>query len=81
MLSFERISVSMGVVRHPASYPVGTRDYFSGVKLPGREADLSPPSSAEVKNAWSCTATRQYFFMALCLVKQVGNSFLYTSVL
>jgi hypothetical protein len=26
---------------------------FLGVKRPGREADRSPPSSAEVKNAWS----------------------------
>jgi hypothetical protein len=34
---------------HPASYPVGTRDSFPGVKRPGREADHSPPSSAEVK--------------------------------
>jgi len=24
----------------------------------GREADHSPASSAEVKNAWSCTSTR-----------------------
>jgi hypothetical protein len=24
-----------------------------GIKQPGREADHSPPSSAEVKNAWS----------------------------
>jgi hypothetical protein len=29
----------------------------SGVKPPGREADLSPPSSAEVKNEWSYTST------------------------
>jgi hypothetical protein len=27
------------------------------VKLPGREADHSPPSSAQVKNAWSYTST------------------------
>jgi hypothetical protein len=27
------------------------------VKRPGREADHSPPSSAEVKNAWSYTFT------------------------
>jgi hypothetical protein len=27
-----------------------------GVKRPGREADHSPPSSAEVKNAWSYTS-------------------------
>jgi hypothetical protein len=33
---------------HPASYPMGTR---AGVKMPGREADHSPPYSAEVKNA------------------------------
>jgi hypothetical protein len=29
---------------------------FLGVKRPGREADHSPPSSAEVKNAWSYTS-------------------------
>jgi hypothetical protein len=28
-----------------------------GVKRPGHEADHSPPSSAEVKNAWSYTST------------------------
>jgi hypothetical protein len=28
-----------------------------GVKRPGREADQSPPSSAEVKNMWSYTST------------------------
>jgi hypothetical protein len=27
------------------------------VKRPGREADYSPPSSAEVKSAWSYTST------------------------
>jgi hypothetical protein len=38
-----------------------------GVKRPGREADHSPPSSAEVKNAWSYTSILQYAFMAWCL--------------
>jgi hypothetical protein len=38
-----------------------------GVKRPGREADNSPPSSAEVKKAWSYTSTPQYVFMAWCL--------------
>jgi hypothetical protein len=42
-----------------ALYPV--------VKGPGREADHSPPSSAEVKNAWSCTSTHPYVFMVLYL--------------
>jgi hypothetical protein len=45
-----------------------------GVKLPGCEADHSPPS---VKNVWSCTSTPLYIFMvkgkkaklSLCLTK------------
>jgi hypothetical protein len=37
--------VQNGSGAHPASYSVGTM----GVKRPGREADHSPPSSAEVK--------------------------------
>jgi hypothetical protein len=28
------------------------------IKRPGRKADHSPPSTAEVKNAWSYTSTR-----------------------
>jgi hypothetical protein len=32
-----------------ASYQMGTRGSFPGVKRPGREADHSPPSSAGVK--------------------------------
>jgi hypothetical protein len=36
---------------HPASYPMGTGGPFTGTKeRPGRDADHSPPSSAEVKN-------------------------------
>jgi len=38
---------------------VGTRGALSlGVKQLGHEADHSPPSSAEVKNAWSYTSTQ-----------------------
>jgi hypothetical protein len=48
-----------------------------GVKRPGREAGHSPPSSAEVKNAWSYTSTPQYVFMAWCLVKH-RDSFNFT---
>jgi hypothetical protein len=48
-----------------------------GVKRPGCEADHSPPSSAEVKNAWSYTSTPQYVFMAWCLVKQLYCNFEY----
>jgi hypothetical protein len=33
------------------------------VKWPGCETDHSPPPSAEVKNAWSCTYTSPYVFL------------------
>jgi hypothetical protein len=46
---------------------------FLVVKRPGREADTSPPSSAEVKNAWSYTSTPLYVFVTWCLVKHRGN--------
>jgi hypothetical protein len=36
---------------------MGTGALSLGVKRPGREADHSPPSNAEVKNAWSYTST------------------------
>jgi hypothetical protein len=28
----------------------------------------SPPSSSEVKNAWSCTSTPQYVYIVWCLI-------------
>jgi hypothetical protein len=34
-------------------------DFTLGVKRPGHEADLSPPSSAKVKSVWSYTSTPQ----------------------
>jgi hypothetical protein len=36
---------------------MGTGGSFPGVVWPGNEADHLPPSSAEVKNAWSFTST------------------------
>jgi hypothetical protein len=41
--------VQNGSGAHPASYPMDTRGSFPGGKAPGREADHSLPSSAEVK--------------------------------
>jgi hypothetical protein len=43
------------------------------VKQLGHKADYSPPSSAEVKNAWSYASTPPYIFMACCLVKYRDN--------
>jgi hypothetical protein len=49
-----------------------------GVKWPGRKADHSPPSSAEVNNAWSYTSTPQYIFMAWCSLKAQGQIYILT---
>jgi len=40
------------------------------VKWLGCEADHSPSSRAEIKNAWGYTFTPQYVFVVLCLVKR-----------
>jgi hypothetical protein len=37
---------------------------YPGVKRPGREADHSPPTSAEVKKTQIYTSTPPYAFMA-----------------
>jgi hypothetical protein len=43
--------VQTGSASHPASCPVGTEGPFpEGKERPGRDADHSPPSSAEVDN-------------------------------
>jgi hypothetical protein len=49
-LFFSSPCVQTGSEAHPASYPMSTGGPFSGGKArPGRDADHSPPSSAEVK--------------------------------
>jgi hypothetical protein len=60
-----RHSVQTASGAHSASYRMGT-----GIKRPGQEAEHSPPSSAEVKNAWSYTSTLPYVFMVWYLVKR-----------
>jgi hypothetical protein len=49
--------VQNGSVAHPASYTMVPGALSLVVKRSGREADHSPPSSAEVKNARSYTST------------------------
>jgi len=41
------------------------------IKRPRSEADHSPPSSTEVKNAWSVTYTSTYVFMTLYIIQRV----------
>jgi hypothetical protein len=48
--SSSSLCVQTGSEAHPASYPMGTGGPFPGCKArSGRDADHSPPSSAEVK--------------------------------
>jgi hypothetical protein len=58
-----RYSVQTGSGAHPALSQLVPR-VSPWVKRPGREADHSPPPSAEVKNAWRCISTPPYVFMA-----------------
>jgi hypothetical protein len=70
---------ALGSTQPPIHWVPGV--LFPEAKLPGREADHSRPSSAEVKNAWSYTSTPHtsswsgaylstvYSFMAWYLVK------------
>jgi len=58
----------------PILPPSAYRELFPpAVKLWRHEADLSPPSSAKVKNPCSYTSTPPYAFMAWYLVKLSGN--------
>jgi hypothetical protein len=61
--------VQTGSGAHLASYPMGTRGFCPEVKRPGREADHSLPSTAEVRNAWSYNSSPPYVFMAWNSVK------------
>jgi hypothetical protein len=74
----------------PIQWVPGT--LFLGVKRPDREVDHSPPSSAEVKNAWSYTSTPLMLLRGVVLSKSTGTnlplpyltkfrSFLYRTVL
>jgi hypothetical protein len=56
-----------------------TGGFFPGEKRPGRKVDQLPPSSAEVKNAWSYTSTSPYVLRALCFFKRKDNFILPTS--
>jgi hypothetical protein len=62
---------ALGPIQPPIQWVAGALSL--GVKWPGREADHSPPSSAEVKNAWSYTSTPPYTFMAWCSVTAQGQ--------
>jgi hypothetical protein len=70
-----RVQNGPGPTQPPTQWVPGALSL--GVKRPGREVDHSPPSSAEVKNAWSYISTPQYAFMAWCSVKGTGTPLSY----
>jgi len=45
--------IQTGSGAHPASHPMVSGVLTLGVNWLGHETDNSPPSTAEVKNAWS----------------------------
>jgi hypothetical protein len=49
---------------HPAFYTLRSEAFSRAVKRPGREADHSPPTTAEVKKMWIYKSTPPYVFMA-----------------
>jgi len=59
----------IGSGAHRSSCPMGTGVLSPGVKQQGREADHSPSSGAEVKEAWTCTSAPPYVSMVWRLVK------------
>jgi hypothetical protein len=56
--------VQTGSGAYPASCPMGPGALSPRVKRQEREADHSPPASAEVKKMWIYTSTPLYAFMA-----------------
>jgi hypothetical protein len=50
----------------PSSHLVDMENSFPGVKQLEPEADHSCPSSAKVKNGWSCTSNPLYAFHGVC---------------
>jgi hypothetical protein len=66
------IDLRMKLVEHVACMGKMRNIWIPGalslwVKRPGREADHSRPSSAEVKNGWSCTSTLSIRFHGVVL--------------
>jgi hypothetical protein len=70
--------VQTGSGAHPASYPIGTGgDLCLEVKRAECEADHSPPSNAEVENAWSYTSTPPVCLHCVVLSSAHGQLYLY----
>jgi hypothetical protein len=65
----------LGPIQPPIEWVLGA--FSLGVKRPGREAAHSPPSSAEVKNAWSYISTPPIRLHGVVLSYAQGQLYLY----
>jgi hypothetical protein len=72
-----RLHVQNGSGAHQASYPIGTRGSFPGVKRSGREAVHVQPSRCGVNNAWSCASTPPIRLHGVVLSKAQEQLYLY----
>jgi hypothetical protein len=57
-------SSALGSTKSPTRGVRGGGAFSRGINRPGREADHSPPASAEIKKIWIYTSTLPYVFMA-----------------
>jgi hypothetical protein len=73
--------VQTGSEDHSASYPMGTGNSFPGVKRQRREADHSPPSSADVSNGGDTPSLAHTFFIAYCLINYAQDVTCFTLIL
>jgi hypothetical protein len=62
--------MALGPTQPPIQWVPGALSL--GVKRPGREADHLPPSSAEVKNAWSYTSIPPMCLHGVVLSESTG---------
>jgi hypothetical protein len=68
---------TLGPTQHPIQWVPGALSL--GVKRPGREADHSPPCSAEFKNVWSYTSTPPIGLHGVVLPKHGDNFTFYVT--
>jgi hypothetical protein len=67
--------MALGPTQPPIQWVLGSLSL--GVKWPGHEADHSPPSTAEVKNAWSYTSIPPMHLHGVVLSNAQGQLYLY----
>jgi hypothetical protein len=69
-----RVQTGSGV--DPAPYPMGTVGFPPRIRRPGREADHSPPSSADVEKSGAIPPLPRHVFRQWFVVKHKGQLYL-----